>query len=378
MEDKKLRRFAAALIGAIVVVIAIAGCASTPGGLDDDRVAGDGTIEGMELLESNAETTETLVYRGVTVSAPVGYHFENAYGTVRSTTSWDRPYGVLVRLRSRDATVRGSIEFVYFADDYDVVEYLDDYRDEYLSGTSGSTVAFRGGDEPVYGTIVSGSMSGSDASGSDASEVRDTLVALYPMTGRVSRESAVLLVLTFPSGNETSRREAIAIANSLEAPGARNDMRIHARFSSGQDRTSYEDRSGRWRWVTDVPGGFIVQAIDSDGDIFLMVADGETLSSSRPGVIDATLGNLIDTGVTVAVDRGAWRWSVPMGAVADDQRHRFLSIPPDPDTDSGAIVVFVSTPGRVWRDGQTRVQSRSDQRVAIALENFIAWRLDME
>lgn len=357
---QRIQRSVAVMVAA-GVTIAFAGCATAPGG---NGAVGDGTGIAAELLESTIETTETLVYRGVSVSAPVGYRFENAYGAERSTSTWEQPYGVLVRLRNRDATVRGSIEFVYFPDDYDAAEYLNDYRDAYLGGVSASTVAFREGDEPVYGTIVSGT--------------RDRLVALYPMTGRVSRESAVLLDLTFPGGDDTLRSEAIAIANSLEVPRTRQDMRIHARLSTGRSRANFEDRSGRWRWVTDAPGGFIVKAGDSDGDIFLMVADAEVVAATRPGVIEAALENVIDTGVPVAVDRGAWRWSVPMGAFGGDERHRFLSIPANPDTGSGAIVVIASTPTRVWRDGPTRVEPRSDQQVAIALENFIAWRLLLE
>ncbi len=353
MKTTKWTAIARGAAAATLAVLVIAGCATGPFPARSAAITPE-SLQAAFAVSASVPTPETVIYRGITVSAPAGYRFESAYGADRGQSADTSPVGVLLRLRDGAGTVSGSVQYVFRPAESDGETVLRRYLETRLNVPDPSDALIREITAPT-GTAFATIVSDPDA---DQPGQRELLVALYPLGSRVAGQGAVLLEIVYPPGSVAIRVNAAAIAGNLTVPQVRAEMQTHGRHTAADTADgaapAFEDPTGRWQWVTDAPGGFVTRLREPGRDLYLLITGGETRAAadSADAVAQISRRNLQETGMSIEIERGSWHWSLPVAVDADLEHTWYVVIPGNPPGESAPYGVVLTVPGRAWRDGR--------------------------
>ncbi|MFP4211118.1 MAG: hypothetical protein ACLFR8_07740 [Alkalispirochaeta sp.] len=335
------------ITAATVALFVIAGCATAPSPERSTALTPE-SLEAALAASASVPTPERVTHRGVTVSAPAGYRFESAYGADRGRSAETSPVGVLLRLRDGAGTVSGAVQQVFRPAETDGETVLRRYLETRLNVPDASDVPIREIPAPA-GRAVATVVADPDA---DQPAHRELLVAVYPLGPRVAGQGAILLEIFYPAGSDDIRAAAAAIAESLTVPQVRAEMRIHGRHTADEASPAFEDSTGRWRWVTDAPGGFVARLREPGRDLYLLISGGAAAGERNNAVPQISGRTLRETGMSIELERGLWHWSLPVAADADMDQTWYVVIPGNPPGESPPHGVVITVPGRAWRDGR--------------------------
>lgn len=362
---------AARLLVFLAAVLLAAGCATAPAGAPEAGEAA--AVDSEALFASLVPTPERLVHRGITLAAPEGYRFLHPYGGDLTRNENRDPRGILFHVANGEATLSGSLQLVPMPPEEAAEAFLERYRAGYLGGAAAQAFALAGGTGDGAGGAA-----GLLVAPTPETDDLEAMMVLYPLPVWVAEGRAVLLELFYPPGDEALRNEAASIVTSLRIPMDRDALRLHGR-SSGHSPTgapAFEDPSGTWQWVTDLPGGMVVRRELEETRLYLLIGESQAIEAESGGGESIVPQELEETRLALEVSRGGWTWSLPVARSAEEPRNRYAILPQDPISGAATLTLILWTPERLYRDGRiTRPEDPGDEVVVESVQSFFDFAL---